>query len=229
VSYTRPMRESVASQPDCRHTCRNGATRSPPARHRRERAVRHVGRLDGREPDALDVSLLEDRLDEEPRGRDGPAVLPHRAEKRPRLMPVRTTSRAPRDTDSGARVDDDLRLRLVERDRPRAFHTMQYVQRLSQPSCTLMPGRMRPVGVGVTKHDGIRARRDARRCRAARARTGRRPAALLPTARARFPPSCRSSEAKRLATQPVATTTGALRAQGRVTDGLAWSWLRPRP
>lgn len=35
----------------------------------------------------------------------------------------------------------------MERAGPRAFHTMQYEQRLSQPSWTLRPGRMRPVGV----------------------------------------------------------------------------------
>ena len=46
-----------------------------------------------------------------------------------------------------ARTSSSISAGSKERARPRAFQMMQYVQRLSQPSCTWTPGRVRPVGV----------------------------------------------------------------------------------
>ena len=94
----------------------------------------------------------------------------------------------------------------MEREAPRAFHTMQYVQRLSQPSWILMPGRMRPVGVGVTlttEPESSTAPSTMPRCSSTRAATR----ALLGSTTT-LSAMAASSSVKRLATQPVATTVG---------------------
>ena len=99
----------------------------------------------------------------------------------------------------------------TERECPRALQTMQKVQRLSQPSCILIPGRVRPVGVGCTGvfAEGVVVESSPGNAPAAsRASITRAATFDLSGSTTMLSPSERSSSAKRLATQPVAKTTG---------------------
>ena len=123
-------------------------------------------------------------------------------------MPVSTTSWAPRAW--AARTSAKTCRSSTERECPRAFHTMQKVQRLSQPSCTLMPGRVRPVGVVRARLTVFCSSSATTASRLSSASSTRLATCRLSASTTTCGDMAESSSENRLATHPVATTTGPL-------------------
>ena len=119
-------------------------------------------------------------------------------------MPVSTISRAP--CAHASRTRSHTSFGSVECAGPRAFHTIQKLQRLLQPSCTLMPGRILPVGVGVWMRSPLSSTEPGMQPNSLNTRAATR--ALLISTNTLSASALNSSPAK-LAAQPQATTKGA--------------------